>query len=391
MPITVFGYVPHSPSALPAGHRDSGELGLGFIEESARAHEDAGFDSILIAYGAMHPDTWQVAGHVAHVTKRIRLLIANRPGVALPSLVARQAITLDYISGGGRVALHIISGGNEAEQHRDGDFVGHDDRYRRSGEFIEVIRRLWDDDSPFDFDGEFYRVRGARSALRPRTQGALPIFFAGESAAAIEAAGRYADAYVLGGNPLGQTSDLLDSVQAVAARHGRSLATGVGFRIVLGATEAEAWAKAQAIHDATVREIDSDKAVADGLKLIRSSTLTAVSERRIHAISQSADVQDERLWLGYTRLVGAGGTTSALVGTPRQVADALLRYYDLGVRVFYLRGWDYVRDPLEIGRDLLPELRRLVAVREAEEAYPRPDAAALAATAAPADAAILRA
>jgi alkanesulfonate monooxygenase len=376
MPITVFGYVPHSPSALPAGHRDTGELGLGFIEESALAHEEAGFDSILIAYGAMHPDTWQVAGHVGHVTKRIQLLIANRPGVALPTLVARQAITLDYITGGGRVALHIISGGNEAEQQRDGDFVGHDDRYRRSGEFIEVIRRLWRDDAPFDYEGEFYRARGARSALRPRTQGPIPIFFAGESKAAIESAGRFADAYVLGGNPLHQTGELIDAAQAVARRHGRRLDTGVGFRVVLGATEAEAWERAQAIYDSTLHEIEADKPVADGLRLIKSPTLTAVSERRIHEISHGADVQDERLWLGYTRLVGAGGTTSALVGTPRQVADALMRYYDLGVRVFYLRGWDYVRDPLEIGRELIPELKRQAAAREAAGAAADPRRAA---------------
>ena len=65
-----------------------------------------------------------------------------------------------------------------------------------------------------------------------------------------------------------------------------------------------------------------------------------------------------------TAATGAAGNSTALVGTPDQVAEALLDYYDLGVRTFLIRGFDPLPDALSYGRDLLPRVRALVAERE---------------------------
>jgi alkanesulfonate monooxygenase len=73
-----------------------------------------------------------------------------------PSLVARKLITLDHLTGGGRVAIHHITGGDEPDQRREGDQLGHDDRYRRTGEFMTVLRAVLTSDEPVDFEGEFY-------------------------------------------------------------------------------------------------------------------------------------------------------------------------------------------------------------------------------------------
>jgi len=74
--------------------------------------------------------------------------------------------------------------------------------------------------------------------------------------------------------------------------------------------------------------------------------------------------RDSRLFTKIAELTGAQGNSTALVGTPDQVADALLDYYDLGVRTFLIRGFDPLPDVLTYGRDLIPRVKALVAQRE---------------------------
>src|SRR5580698_9827210 len=86
-----------------------------YTRRFARAHEDAGFDRVLIGYGSAWPEGTQVAAYAASQTERLGLLIAHRPGFVAPTLAARTLATLDRFSGG-RVAVHIITGGNDGEQ-----------------------------------------------------------------------------------------------------------------------------------------------------------------------------------------------------------------------------------------------------------------------------------
>jgi alkanesulfonate monooxygenase len=97
-----------------------------FTARFARAHEEGGFDRILIGYGSRWPDGWQVANHAVRATERLKVLLAHRPGFVAPALTARQAVSFDHLTGGGRLALHIITGGDEADQRREGDFLSHD-------------------------------------------------------------------------------------------------------------------------------------------------------------------------------------------------------------------------------------------------------------------------
>ena len=134
------------------------------LAETARVHEDAGFDRVLIGYFTNAPDGFLVAAHVAASTERLGLLLAHRPGFVAPTLAARKLATLDQLSKG-RAAVHIISGGSDADQARDGDFADHGVRYRRSAEYVRVLRRTWTAQQPFDHAGEFYRVAGAHSDI----------------------------------------------------------------------------------------------------------------------------------------------------------------------------------------------------------------------------------
>src|SRR5713101_5017768 len=157
MPVEMIGWIaPRVSSEVipPKGPA----FDAGVVAETARIHERAGFDRVLIGYFSDAPDGFLVGAHAASVTTRLGFLLAHRPGFVAPTLAARKLATLDQLCGG-RLAVHMITGGNEADQARDGDFADHAARYRRTSEYLEVLRRTWTETAPFDHEGEFYRVR----------------------------------------------------------------------------------------------------------------------------------------------------------------------------------------------------------------------------------------
>src|SRR5258705_9125559 len=148
------------------------------LAETARIHERAGFDRVLIGYFSDAPDGFLVGAHAASVTKRLGFLLAHRPGFVMPPVAARKLATLDQLSDG-RLAVHIIAGGSDADQAKDGDWTDHSTRYRRSAEYMSLLRRTWTEPAPSDHAGEFYRTRGTYSEIRCRQQPYIPIYGGG--------------------------------------------------------------------------------------------------------------------------------------------------------------------------------------------------------------------
>ena len=167
MSIEIIGMVGTQDVSESRGSFDGPPIDAGYLTRFAQAHEAAGFDRVLIGYGATGADGFAVAAHVLYATTTLKVLIAHRPGFVAPTLVARKLATLDQLTGGGRVAIHHITGGDELDQKRDGDFANHDRRYARTAEFMGLLRRELTAAEPFDYDGEFYSVRGAYSSVRP--------------------------------------------------------------------------------------------------------------------------------------------------------------------------------------------------------------------------------
>ena len=194
-----------------------------------------------------------------HHTERLKVLVAHRPGFVQPALLARKAATLDHLTGGGRIAIHFITGGDEADQRREGDFVPHDDRYRRTGEVMSIVRRIWEETSPFDFDGEFFRYEAAFSSVKPVTPGGIPLYFAGASPAAIEVGAVQADVYAFWGEPRAAVAERMAAIDAVAARAGRKLRYSISLRPIIADTEDEAWEKAEWIAKHTAERIELAK------------------------------------------------------------------------------------------------------------------------------------
>jgi alkanesulfonate monooxygenase len=323
-----------------------------YITRFVRAHEAAGFDTALVGYGATGVDGFAIAAHSLDATERLGVLIAHRPGFTQPTLVARQLATLDNLSGGGRVAMHFITGGDEQDQHRDGDFVEHDDRYRRTAEYMTVLRRVLTSSEPFDHKGEFYRFEGAYSIVKPATEAGIPLYFGGASGPALEAGAANADVYMLWGEPLAGIEERIAAIREAAARYGRSPRFSISLRPIVADTEDAAWARAQEIGDRT------EARMKNGTRGIgERSNNSSVGAARLRAFAAEGEVLDERLWTRVAGLTGRGGNSTALVGTAEQVAEALLRYYDLGVTTILIRGFDPLGDAIEYGKELIPRLR----------------------------------
>ena len=332
-----------------------------YVEASARAHDEGGFDRALVAFHATSPESMLVAAHALYATKTLGLMIAHRPGFTAPTVAARQLATLDQFTGG-RVAVHIITGASDDELRRDGDHLTKDERYARTEEYLDIVRLEWSSQKPFDYNGKYYQVEGAFGAVKPVAGSHLPIYFGGSSDAAIPVAGKHADIYALWGETQAQVSETVSRVRAAAARWGRSPRFSLSLRPVLGATEEAAWKRAREIEDRT-RELREQA----GLKTSGHAPPNAGSQRLLAAAAQGARL-DKRLWAGVAAITGATGNSTGLVGTPEQVADAMLDYYDLGVSTFLIRGFDPLDDAIAYGRDLIPLVRARVAARDANPA-----------------------
>ena len=328
-----------------------------YVRDFAQAHEQAGFDRILVPHHSTGPSAAHTIAYAAGVTERIHFMLAHRPGFVSPTYAARDIASLDQFTGG-RLGVHFISGGSDYEQRRDGDYLDHDERYERTDEYLHILRQVWTANAPFSHEGKYYRFEDAWSDVKPAQKPHVPIFFGGASEAALDVAVRHADIYALWGESLDQVRELTQRVSVKAAVNGRKIGFSVSFRPILAETEEKAWEKA-------------DRILAQAKHLRALQGLTEPGDpqqsegaRRLLAAAEQGSRVDQLLWTEIAKLTGARSNSTALVGTPEQVAQALLQYYDLGVETFLLRGFDPLEDAKDYGRELIPRLREGVRARQ---------------------------
>jgi len=340
-----------------------------YVRRFARAHEDAGFDRVLIGYASSQPDGTQVAAYAAAHTDRLSFLVAHRPGFVAPTLAARTFATLDQFTGG-RVAVHIITGGSDGEQRRDGDYLPKDERYDRTDEYLDILKLAWTSAAPFGYQGRHYRVEDSPADVRPAQQPRIPLYFGGSSAAAYRVGGKHADVYALWGEPLAETAEQIASVRAAAAAAGRDDAPriSVSFRPILGPTEELAWERAHRILATTQANVEAFQRqwTRPSWGLGGRNPENAGSQRLLAAAAKG-ELHDRALWTPLAAATGAAGNSTALVGTPETVAQALLDYVDIGVTTLLIRGYDPYDDAIDYGRHLLPLVRDEVARRDQQQ------------------------
>ncbi|MBK1783721.1 LLM class flavin-dependent oxidoreductase [Prauserella sp. ASG 168] len=338
--------------------RSTGPVDLDYLRRLAAAQDEAGFDRVLIGNGSAMADGAQLAAFAAAYTSRLGFLIAHRPGFVAPTVFARTIATLDALSGG-RTAVHIITGGSDADQRRDGDRLPKEQRYARTGEFVEIVKRVWTTKGPLDHHGEHYQVEGIDVDVFPVQRPRPRIYFAGSSAAGIATGARVADAIAFYGEPLRQTREQIGRIRAVAAEVGRTepLAFNVSVRPIIAPTDAAALEKAERITSTIERNVRGGSWDRVRLRGIGDKTANNEGSDRLREVNASGALLDRAYWTGTSKATNASGISSALVGSPETVASAVADYVELGVTSFLFKGWDLLGDARDYGRHLLPVIR----------------------------------
>lgn len=331
------------------------EPSVDYITKVAQAAEKAGFSTLLLPIGGSCVDSLVAASHLTAHTKTLNYLIAVRPGSTAPTQLAKQYSSVNYWTNN-RVFVNVVTGGAPKELENDGDFLSHSDRYKRTREYIEILKRLFNGET-FDYNGEFYTLKGANLPLPVKN--APPIFFGGSSPIAKEVATDVADVYMLWGETLETTKEELETVVKLAKEKSRDLSYSVSFQVVLGDSEEAAFENANKI----ISQVDPEVLEAKHANTVSNG---AVGVSRLHQLMlESKDnnfVIAPNIWAGLTQVLS--GNSIALVGTPQQVAERIVEFVDLGFDKVLLRGFPHLEVIEEIGEKVIPLVHDILAKRE---------------------------
>ncbi|KQB87045.1 LLM class flavin-dependent oxidoreductase [Corynebacterium lowii] len=341
-------------------HRGERAATLDYLTQLALAAEQNGFESVLTPTGQWCEESWLVTAALIARTSRLKFLVALRPGLVSPTIIAQQIKTFQDLSGG-RLAVNVVVGGEDHEQRSYGDYLSKEERYRRADEVLQVTDHLLHSSEPLDFHGEHVRVEGAQ--LRNRPQVVPPVYFGGSSRPGIEVAARRSDVYLTWGEPPEKVAEKIERVRAEAAAVGRAeeLEYGIRLHVIARDTEEEAWAEAQRLLD----QLDPHTVSAIQAGLARSQSEGQRRMTELHSqgatYSSGADARvlevSPNLWAGVGLVRGGAGT--ALVGSHAKVAQRIAEYRDLGLKHFILSGYPHLEEAFAVGEGVVPALHDL--------------------------------
>ena len=349
------------PNTVEPGHRGDDIAGgwadLDLSAELARIAEDHGWGGALIGTGWGRPDTFTVATALAARTSTFQPLVAIRPGYWQPAHFASAAATLDHLSGG-RLLVNIVSGQDNLAAYGDEE-GGQAERYARTKEFLQLIRRLWTEEN-VTFRGRYFAVEASTVSPRPHGagEGRHPrLYFGGASAAAEQVSAAEADVQLFWGEPLDGIAERIDRLKALTKSLGRThgpLEFGLRITTLVRDTTEEAWRDAEA-KVAKMAETAGERVGLGWRK--------AVGQQRLVALAERGEVLDSCLYTAPGKFGGAGAGTTWLVGSYDEVAAALRKYQDLGITHFVLSDTPYKQEAARVGDQLLSRLRAPVPAR----------------------------
>jgi FMNH2-dependent dimethyl sulfone monooxygenase len=330
------------------------DWGYEYNKTLAQLAENNGFEYALsqvrymASYGAayQHESTgFSLALLLA--TERLKVIAAIHPGLWQPGVLAKFIATADQISGG-RAAINVVSGWFKDEFTKLGEpWLDHDERYRRSEEFIRYVREMWTSEHA-EFNGDFYRLHDFDLKPKPiEVEGRHhpEIFQGGNSSAARRMAGRVSDWYFSNGKDFDGVDEQIADVNNEAAKYDRHVNFGLNGFMIARDTEAEA--------RETLREIiaKADRPAVEGF----GSAVTTAGQSTGDKKGMWADSKFEDM-VQYN-----DGFRTQLIGTPEQVAERIVAYKKRGVDLMLVGFLHYLEDVEYFGRNVLPIVRALEA------------------------------
>ncbi len=325
------------------------DWGIDYNIKLARLAEAAGFDYALSqirfigSYGAeyQHESTTFSAALLA-ATERLKVIAAILPGPWHPAVVAKLGASADQLFGG-RWAVNVVSGWFAGEFNALGlPWLEHDARYRRSREFIRILKGIWTEDD-FSFQGEFYQVNNFTLKPKPAQHPHPEIFQGGNSRAAQENAGAVSDWYFMNGNtPEGHRTQI-ENVTALARANGRRVRFGANAFVIARETEREAQQELEAI----VGAADTEAVEAFG-QAVRQAGQASPEGKGMWQDSKFRDLVQYN-----------DGFRTNLIGTPEQVAERIVHLKRLGVNLVLCGFLHFHEEVRFFGERVLPLVREL--------------------------------
>jgi len=329
------------------------DWGIDYNRKLAQLAETAGFEYALTqirftaGYGAEFQHESVAFSHaLLAATSKLKVIAAILPGPWQPALAAKQLATIDQLTNG-RIAVNIVSGWFKGEFQAIGEhWLEHDERYRRSEEFIRSLRGVWSQDN-FSFRGDFYRFDNY--SLKPKPLSRPEIFQGGSSRAARDMAARVSDWYFTNGNSVEGIKAQVDDIRAKAAANNHSVKVGVNAFVIARDTEEEARAVlAQIIDQADPEAVN---AFGDAAKQAGRASPEGEGNWAKSTFEDLVQYND--------------GFKTNLIGTPLQIAERIVALKAVGVDLV-LAGFLHFQEEVEyFGRRVLPLVRELEAEKTA--------------------------
>ncbi|GGG65339.1 LLM class flavin-dependent oxidoreductase [Paenibacillus radicis (ex Gao et al. 2016)] len=342
--------------------------------------------------GALEP--FSLLSALAAVTEQIGLVATSSTTYNEPFHTARKLATLDHISDG-RSGWNIVTTGTEAEAHNFGreTNLAHELRYERAGEFVKVVKELWDswEDTALladkasgiyadldkvreiDYKSDWFTVKGPLDVPRP-PQGYPVLIQAGSSPAGQAFAASIAEVVFTAQQTIEEAKHFYQSVKGQLASFGRAehgLLIMPGISPILGATEQEAREKQQELDALVLPHVavaqlsgllnfnlasyDLDGPLPS-IPLPEASTSGVIS--RIKMLVSLAEKEELTIRQLSQRVIGARGHKT-FVGTAVQLADLMEEWFRQGA----CDGFNLMPPLLPSGLDefvdeVVPELQK---------------------------------
>jgi len=327
------------------------DIAIGEKIKFCQTAENLGFDSVLIDFGHNKPDPILLATAIGLQTERIKFIIACRSGLLSPTLFVQQLNTLSQLIPN-RFSLNIVAGHTPAEQKAYGDMLSHDERYARTGEYLEISKMLCTSQHSVDYSGKYYRISekdlnvSSGSAKCIRSEFWPELFIAGSSSQAQSLAKKNSAIWMSLVQPV--VSMAGDIKQMIAAGN----EVGVRLSVICRETRQKAITAAQQL--VADRQSNPDKLADIENIFVKKSDSEGIKKAYKLAAESTGHWHDRCLWTGAVKTHGA--PSIALVGSAEDIALSIFEYYKMGVSHFIFSGWPQLEEMKIFGRDVLPLL-----------------------------------
>lgn len=321
--------------------------------EFCRHAEESGIDSLLVDFGFAKPDPMLLAAILGQGARKIKFILAYRSGLFSPAVFVQQLNTLSALING-RLLLNIVAGYSPEEQRGYGDFLSHDERYERTEEFLAACRAFWNGEAEVNFNGKHYRIEKGKlkTPFVSPDRSSPEIIIGGGSAQAQRLALREGTCWM----------QLADAPEKVRAGISTVLESGVeaGLRLCI---------IARPTHDEAV---EATRSLIGGEHHARKLDGQTAFIQKTDSVSFKAAYQrgdtewlTPNLWTGAVRFQGP--TAISLVGSPAEIADAIMGYKEIGISQFIISGWPKLNEMIYFGQEVLPLIRQRETERTAQD------------------------